>query len=282
MMVLWHLYVNEIIKAFSKWRTYIGFGAIGAGVILAMWGFSIGGAEIQRDLLRNLGDEFITTGNLVNGMWASYLLMNTLFIHIPFLITLMAGDVVAGEGTAGTFRIYLTRPVSRTRVLTSKLLAAATYSAALVTWLGILSLGLGNWWLGVGDVFLVDTEGILILPWDLALARFALAYLFAFYTMLTVTALTFLFSVMVTNAIGPIVGTMAIIIVSGLLTIIQLDAFAWFQKHLFTTHFVLWQYAFHDPIPWDQVGISLLNLGIYSAGFVLVAFVLFQRKDVLT
>ncbi len=279
---MWHLYVNEIIKAFSKWRTYIGFGAIGAGVILAMWGFSIGGAEIQRDLLRNLGDEFITTGNLVNGMWASYLLMNTLFIHIPFLITLVAGDVVAGEGTAGTFRIYLTRPVSRTQVLTSKLLAAATYSAALIAWLGILSLGLGNWWLGLGDVFIVDEQGILILPWDLALARFGLAYLFAFYIMLTVTALTFMFSVMVTNAIGPIVGTMAIIIVSGLFTIIQIDAFAWFQKHLFTTHFVLWQYAFRDPIPWDQVLDSVINLGAYSAVFVAVAFVLFRRKDVLT
>ncbi|MBA7620357.1 MAG: ABC transporter permease subunit [Calditrichaeota bacterium] len=282
MMVMWRLFVNEIIKAFSKWRTYIGFGAIGAGVILAMWGFSIGGSSIQRDLLRRLGDEFITTGNLVNGMWASYLLMNTLFIHIPFLITLVAGDVVAGEGTAGTFRIYLTRPVSRTRVLTSKLLASATYTGSIVLLLAILSLGLGNWWLGTGDVFLVDTEGILILPWDLALARFALAYLFAFYTMLTVTALTFLFSVMVTNAIGPIVGTMAIITVSGLLTIIQLDAFAWFQKHLLTTHFVLWQYAFQDPIPWDQVLDSLIHLGAYSAAFVVVAFVLFRRKDVLT
>ncbi len=281
-MVMWRLFVNEIIKAFSKWRTYIGFGAIGAGVILAMLGFSIGGAEIQRDMLRRLGDEFITTGNLVNGMWVSYLLMNTLFIHIPFLITLVAGDVVAGEGTAGTFRIYLTRPVSRSRVLTSKLLAAAAYSAALVTWLGVLSLGLGNLWLGVGDVFLFNEQGILILPWDMALARFGLAYLFAFFTMFTVTALTFLFSVMVTNAIGPIVGTMAIIIVSGMLTIIQLDAFAWFQKHLFTTHFVLWQYAFRDPIPWDKVTDSLINLGVYSAVFVALAFVLFRRKDVLT
>lgn len=282
MMVLWHLYVNEIIKAFSKWRTYIGFGAIGAGVVLAMWGFRIGGAEIQRDLLRNLGDEFITTGNLVNGMWASYLLMNTLFIHIPFLITLVAGDVVAGESTAGTFRIYLTRPVSRTQVLTSKLLAAATYTAGIVVLLAILSLGLGNWWLGTGDVFIVDEQGILILPWDLALARFGLAYLFAFYTMLMVAALTFLLSVMVTNAIGPIVGAMSIIIISGMLTLINIDAFAWFQKHLFTTHFVLWQYAFHDPIPWGKVADSLLNLGIYSAVFVLVAFVLFRRKDVLT
>lgn len=281
-MVMWRLYLNELIKVFSKWRTSIGYGAIGAGVVLVMWGISVGGSSIQRDLLRRLGDEFITTGNLVNGMWASHILMNTLFIHVPFLITLVAGDVVAGEGTAGTFRIYLTRPVSRVWVLTAKLLTAATYSATLVAWLGVLSLGLGNWWLGVGDVFLIDEQGILILSWDLALARFGLAYLFAFWAMFTVTALTFLFSVMVTNAIGPIVGTMAVLIVSSVITFIEIDAFAWFQRHLFTAHFMVWQYAFHDPIPWGQVGGSLLNLGLYAAVFIALAFVLFQRKDVLT
>ena len=58
--------------------------------------------------------------------------------------------------------------------------------------------------------------------------------------------------------------------------------FAWFQQHLFTTHFVLWQYAFRDPIPWDQVMDSVIHLGAYSAIFVVLAFVLFKRKDVLT
>lgn len=279
---MWNLYLNELIKVFSKWRTYIGFGAIGVVVPLVMWGFSIGGSAIQRDMLQRLGNEFITTGNLANGMWASHVLMNALFIHVPFLITLVAGDVVAGEGTAGTFRIYLTRPVSRNRVLTAKLLAAATYSTALVAWLGALSLGLGNWWLGVGDVFLFDEAGILILPWDMALARFGLGYLFAFYIMFTVTALTFLFSVMVTNAIGPIVGTMAVLIVSLVITVIDIDAFQWFQKHLFTDHFDLWTCAFQDPIPWDQAVDSVVNLGIYSVVFVALAFVLFKRKDVLT
>jgi ABC-2 type transport system permease protein len=279
---MWSLFLNELIKVFSKWRTYIGFGAIGIVVPLVMWGFSVGGSEIQRDLLSRLGNEFITTGNLANGMWASHMLMNALFIHVPFLITLVAGDVVAGEGTAGTFRVYLTRPVSRARVLAAKLLAAATYSISLVAFLGILSLGLGNWWLGIGDVFLISEEGILILPWDIALPRFALAYLFAFHIMFTVTALTFLFSVMVTNAIGPIVGTMAVLIVSLVLTVIDIDAFQWFQQHLFTSHFDLWTLAFQDPIPWDKVRGSALNLGIYSAVFIALAYSLFRRKDILT
>jgi ABC-2 type transport system permease protein len=148
--------------------------------------------------------------------------------------------------------------------------------------MGLLSLGVGTAWLGVGDVFLLDDEGLLILPWDLALGRFSLAYLFAAYTMLTVTALAFLFSVMVTNAIGPIVGTMAVLIVSTVLSAIDIDALAWLHDHLFTSHFDLWQLAFHDPIPWDLVRGSLLNLGVYSLVFGALAFVIFRRKDILT
>ncbi len=279
---MWRSYVNELIKVFSRWRTYIGFGAIAVVVPLVMWGFSLGGSVLQREMLQELGDEFIITGNLANGMWASYLLMNALFIHVPFLIILVAGDVVAGEGTAGTFRIYLTRPVSRSRILTAKLLAAATYSTGLVVFMGLLSLSVGNAWLGVGDVFILDDEGLLILPWDLALGRFGLAYLFAGCTMLTVTALAFLFSVMVTNPIGPIVGTMAVILVCMVLSAINIDSLAWLTDHLFTSHFDLWQLAFYDLIPWDQVRGSLVNLGVYSLVFVVLAFVIFRRKDILT
>jgi ABC-2 type transport system permease protein len=279
---MWALYINEIIKSFSKWRTYIGFGAIAVVVPLVMLGFSIGSSEIQRELLQNIGEEFITSGNLANGMWASHLLMYALFFHVPFLIILITGDVVAGEGTAGTFRIYLTRPVSRSAVLFAKLLAALTCSTALVAWLGILSLGIGNLWLGVGDVLLVQDEGILILPWDIALARFGLAYLFAFLTMFSVTALTFLFSAMVTNAIGPIAGAIAVLIVCLALTALNIDAFQWFQQHLFTSHFDLWTIAFFDPIPWGKALESLIHLGGYTIVFAAFGFVLFRRKDILT
>lgn len=221
-------------------------------------------------------------GNLANGMWASYMLMFALFVHIPFLITLGAGDSVAGEGASGTFRIYLTRPVSRNQILTSKLMAAGTYSTGLVVWMGLLSLIIGNLWLGIGDVFILDNEGILILPWDVALGRFGLAYLFASYMMFTVTTLTFMLSVLVTNAIGPIVGTMAVLIIATVLAVLELDSLAWLQTNLFTYHFRLWQLAFFDPIPWGEVWESLINLGIYATIFTVLAFIFFNRKDILT
>ena len=44
--MLGRLYLNELLKAFSRWRTYIGFAAIGLVVPLVIWGISIGSAEI--------------------------------------------------------------------------------------------------------------------------------------------------------------------------------------------------------------------------------------------
>ena len=280
--MLWRLYINECIKTFSKLRTYIGYGALAIVVPLAMWGFSVGGSQIQRSMVNQMGDDFLITGNLANGMWASHVLMFALFIHIPFLITLGAGDAVAGEGTAGTFRIYLTRPVSRNQVLTAKLLAAATYSVSLVAWLGLLSLGIGNLWLGLGDILLFDDAGILILPWDIALARFALAYLLAMLMMFSVVTLTFLFSVLVTNAVGPIVGTLAVLIVASVLSVLELDALAWLQTRLLTYHFKVWQYAFFDPIPWGDVGTSVAYLAGYAAVFIGLSYIFFNRKDIMT
>ena len=280
--MLWRLYINECIKTFSKLRTYIGYGALAVVVPLAMWGFSVGGSQIQRSLVNQMGDDFLITGNLANGMWASHVLMFALFIHIPFLITLGAGDAVAGEGTAGTFRIYLTRPVSRNQVLTAKLLAAATYSVSLVAWLGLLSLGIGNLWLGLGDILLFDDAGILILPWDIALARFALAYLLAMLMMFSVVTLTFLFSVLVTNAVGPIVGTLAVLILASVLSVLELDALAWLQTRLLTYHFKVWQYAFFDPIPWGDVGTSVAYLAGYAAVFIGLSYIFFNRKDIMT
>ncbi|MCK7520020.1 MAG: ABC transporter permease [Ignavibacteriales bacterium] len=46
--------------------------------------------------------------------------LNALVVHIPFLITLVAGDLLAGEATAGTYRILVTRPVSRFKIVFSK------------------------------------------------------------------------------------------------------------------------------------------------------------------
>ena len=271
----------EIIKIFGKKRSLLGFLALAVLMPLIIWGFSKGATGIERDIMRQLEGSFIIVGSIFNGFLVTYITMNFLWVHIPFLIMLVAGDVVAGEGAAGTFRIILTRRVSRVKILIAKLIATYLYTIILIIFFVIVSLGLGSLWLGIGDLIVFD-EGILILAQEMAWARFALAFVFATFVMLVVATLCFMFSSMVNNGIGPIVGAMAIIIIGLAIANIPIDIFEKISPYIFTSYFDIWQKAFFDPIPWRDIGNDAIVLTIYTLVFIIISTVQFIRKDIST
>ena len=101
----------ELYKIFKKWRTYIGFLAIAVLIPVIQIAMLIEGEKSLNFMTRNLQQSFIFVGNLLNGYLITYLILGSLYIHIPFLIALVAGDLLAGEATSGTYRILITRPV---------------------------------------------------------------------------------------------------------------------------------------------------------------------------
>ena len=121
----------ELFKIFKKWRTYIGFIAIGILVPLLHLAMYMEGQKSLNFITRGLRESFVLVGNLLNGYWISYLILNALTIHIPFLVALVAGDLLAGEATAGTYRVLITRPISRMQVVTSKFIAGFIYTSSL-------------------------------------------------------------------------------------------------------------------------------------------------------
>jgi ABC-2 type transport system permease protein len=273
--------LNEFVKTYFKWRTYIGFIAILVVIPLVMLGMKLDGASIIRNLTRGLEKDFFLLGNLFNGYFVGYFIMNGLYVHIPFLVSLVAGDQLAGEATAGTFRILLIRPVSRTHILFAKYVTTLIYTASLVAFLAVLSIGLGVLLFGTGDL-LVPGRTLVILPKGDVLARFSLAYGLSIWSMWCVASLAFLFSSFVENAIGPIISTMAVIIVSLIISNMPFDIFAAIKPYLFTTYFNVWTKALAQPIPWSEVGDAVLRLGAYSVGFCLVTWYIFARKDIVS
>lgn len=271
----------EIIKIFGKKRSLLGFLALAVLMPLIIWGFSKGATGIEQDIMRQLEGSFIIVGSAFNGFLVTYITMNFLWVHIPFLIMLVAGDVVAGEGASGTFRIILTRRISRLKVLIAKLFATYLYTIIFITFFAIMSLGLGSLWLGIGDLVVID-EGILILPQEMAWGRFALAFLFATYVMIVVATLCFMLSSMVNNGIGPIIGAMSIIIIGLAIANIPIDIFEKINPYIFTSYFDIWQKAFFDPIPWGDIGKDIIVLTSYVAVFIIISVVHFIKKDIST
>jgi ABC-2 type transport system permease protein len=271
----------EMLKTFLKKRTYIGFLLVALVVPLVEVAMKLEGGKFLQYSLRSLQQDFFFVGNLFNGWFVAQSIMNSLWVHIPLLIVFVAGDQLAGEATAGTYRLILVRPVSRTRIFISKFVTTALYTIIFVFFLGILSIGLALLLLGSGDLIVV-TRGILILPESDVAWRFVLGYVLAAWAMLTIASIAFFFSTFVENAIGPIISTVSVNFVFLLITVIPLELFRTLRPYLFTNYLNVWMKVFEDPVPWQDIATSSAVLGAYAVAFVVTAWVIFKRKDILT
>lgn len=278
---MWVALQVELAKIFSKWRTYIGFIVLGVVIPIVIVSMRIEGMEYFSFATQSLQRVFEITGNLMNGYSASYLLFGMLYVHIPFLVTLVAGDILAGEATSGTYRLLLTRPVSRVTMVTSKYLATLVSTNALVVFLGMVSLGLGTLLLGTGEV-VVKKSKITILASNDALWRFFFAYGYGALAMSTVSSIAFFLSSIVENAIGPMMTTMGIVI--GLLILSTISA-GWMdavRPWFFTSHINAWRYFFDQQVEWSEIISSALVLFTYCLTCFVGAVVVIQRKDIVT
>ena len=272
----------ELYKIFKKWRTYIGFIAIAALVSIVEIAMYFEGQRSLDFMTQNLRQSFVFIGNLLNGFFISYLIFNMLAVHIPFLITLVSGDLLAGEATSGTYRILLTRPVSRIQVVTSKFIAGNIYTFSLIFWLAVMSLGIGAILFGFGELIVVKTDSIIILDRNDVLWRFILAYGFATLGMFVVSGLAFFFSSLVENAIGPIIATMAVIIVFLIISAINIDFFRAIRPYLFINYILSWRLLFDDPINLFEVIKAVMILLGHVVALYTVTAIIFVRKDILS
>src|SRR5712671_2718799 len=77
-------------------------------------------------------------------------------VFLPVSVAVVAGDSIAGEAANGTLRYLLVRPVGRTRLLVSKLIAITTFAVFAVT---VTSYLIGIFLLGPGAPAAVGQPG---------------------------------------------------------------------------------------------------------------------------
>ena len=270
----------ELFKTFAKWRTYIGFIAIGVLFPVIMYFLKTEGGGIVDSSMRSIKNEFLISGNLFNAWVVTEFIMNSLWIHVPFLIVLVAGDMLSGEATAGTFRFSLIRPITRTEFLISKFIVNLFYASSLLIFMWALCVGLGLYLFGSGDLVSLADGMITIIPESEAAMRIALAFGLAIISMWVVASLAFLFSSFIENAIGPIIGTMAIMVFSLIISNLPVDAVGPYKPYLFTTYQSVWLEAFKYEIDWVKISDSIIALGINIFAFFLISYFIFIRKDI--
>src|SRR5215208_5368936 len=160
---MWQLTKIELFKIFKKPRTYIAFAAIAAIIFLVQLSLYVDGEGYLEFLIHSLNNAFIIEGKMLNGYFVFFLILQTLLVHVPLLISLVAGDMIAGEANMGTLRLLITKPVSRKGLLLSKFLASSIYTVLLLSFMAFLSLFVSIIIFGKGDLMIMKSEMVVIL-----------------------------------------------------------------------------------------------------------------------
>ncbi len=291
---MWKIISIELYKIYKRPRTYIAFGAIAALIVVIQLGLKIDGESYAGFLMKDINDTLTVDGKILNGYLVCYILLQLLLVHVPLLVALIAADMISGEANLGTLRLLFTTPYSRTQWVMAKFIAASTYTILLLIWLAFLALFVSMWVFGTDDLFLMKSNYVVLIQGNDVLWRYVGAFIFASFSLLTVTSLGFLMSSMANNSIGPIVGTMSAIVFFTILSTLNIPLFSAIKPYLFTTHMNNWKEFFDLQVDANNEAIkgsilnvakiktSLIVLTIHIGLFVAASVLIVKKKDILS
>ncbi|MDF3026746.1 MAG: hypothetical protein K0S23_1053 [Fluviicola sp.] len=271
---------NEFIKIVSKPRSYLGLGALTILIGIIIFAMKADGESMVSFVTASFEQTLSFNGKLVNGNLIAFIILQMLVVHIPLLIALVTGDLISGEAAMGTIRMLASKPISRTQIVLSKFIAGAIYTLVITLWLGFLSLFVSHLVFGSGDLMVLNSDGLVILPEADILWRFGLAFCVAYLSLLTVATLSICLSAFAENSIGPIVSTMAIIIVFTIIGSLDVSVFDSIKPYLFTTHMASWRSFFEQPVPFDEIMNSIIILLTHIVLLVGITLIKFNKKDI--
>lgn len=280
--MFWKSTYNEFVKIAAKPRSYLGLAAITILVGVILFAMKLDGISYISFITASFEQTLSFEGNILNGNLVGFIIIQMLVIHIPLLVALVTGDLVSGEGAMGTIRLLLTKPISRTQILLSKFLAGCGYTFVIIIWFAFMSLVVGKWIFGTGDLMVLNSDGLAILQTNDITWRFLSALALAFLSLSTIATLSIMLSCFSENSIGPIVSTMAIIILFTLINTLDVKVFDVIRPYLFTTHMAAWRNFFSDPLPKSEIINSIMVLVTHIFVMLGIAIFKFNKKDILS
>jgi ABC-2 type transport system permease protein len=199
-------------------------------------------------------------------------------VFLPASVAVIAGDMIAGEATAGTLRYLLIRPVGRTRLLFAKLIAALTFIAIAVVIVAGTGYIVGDEAFGIHP--LASISGGVALSHEQVAFRIFITVIFVAWSMVGVAAIALFLSTVSDSGLGAALGTLAVLVGSTIL--VSLDASASIRPYLVTRYWLAFVDLFRQPILWRDVDRGFALQAVYVVVFLGAAWANFSSKDITT
>ncbi len=262
------VYRWELVKLRFQKRTYLGLGAAVAVPIIFVVATTLRGGE----------PEDVAFGRYIHSTGLAIPLVLLLFGAIwmyPLITALVAGDIFASEDHNGTLKTILTRSLERGQIFGGKLMAAVTYAIVAI----VLSAGTATvaGCLASGFNPLTSLSGTRVSA-STALGLVGGSVLVYLMPILAVACIGLLLSTITRNSAAAVVGTLMVSLLIQLIGI--LPGLEGLHPYLLSTQFNAWQGLLRDPIDWAPVVRGAWVSACYGIPALVVAFVMFVRRDV--
>lgn len=265
----------EIGRQLRRRRTMWAFGLLLALPVAIIAAFKIGGSPGGAGVPTGSRLVDLATGGSAN--FAVFITSTASSLLMVVLTALFAGDPVPSEASWSTLRYLLVAPVSRSRLLTSKLVVALGCTVLTILLLAGWSLLTGG--LSYGWAPLTNPAGG-VLTWSEFAPRMALAVGYLIVFMLQVVGIAFWLGVRTDAPLAAVGGTVMMTIVASILD--QIDRLGSWRNALPLHYDRAWLDAFSPDIDWTQMLHGSLWSLVYFVLFTALAYWSFERKDILS
>ncbi|PWA13152.1 hypothetical protein DCC39_01475 [Pueribacillus theae] len=216
-----------------------------------------------------------------NNPWSALLTFSGLVEMVMVFAIVIAADMVAGEYTAGTMKLLLIRPHSRTKILFSKYIAVSLFAVVMLALLVACGYATNALLYGVGgthttDLFL-NQQGQIVQ--QNVMMQVIKMYGLSIFPVIGYVTLAFAISTVLRNS-ALAVGISLFIMIAGN-SMIEATAKMEWLKYLPFANSDISLYIFHLPArPEMTLGFSISVLLVYIFTLILISWTVFKRRDV--
>ncbi len=262
----------ELVKQLYRLRTYIALGVMAFIPVLITLAVEFG--DRPNDAQEQSFFAVATASGLNVPLAA---LTATSSFLLVVVVAIFAGAAVSEEANWGSLRYLLVRPVSRSRLLFSKLVVTCVLALLATVVITVTGLIAGIIFFGWHPIL---TPSYQAFPQSEAMWKIAVATLYVAWCMTGVIALAFMISTMTDTTLGAVGGAVGVVVVSHIINAIRTVGDL---RHLLITHYWdAWEGMFGRRQDTEDLIQGFLLQLPYIIVFLGLSWWWFHRRDILS
>ena len=269
---------TEIYKLLRQSKTYYALASLFMIELIILFSAYFQGKNILDILLENLKKSFYFEGSLLNGNLLVYLILNTLWFHLPLILMIIVSGTLTTEYKDRTIQTTLLQPVTKWKFILSKYMVAMGFTVLVVLLLAVTSFLLSYGLFGKGDLIVYINTLNFFSAKD-AFIRLQYAFISGTLSMVFFSVASLTIAIIFKEATKTWIIAALFLIISNLL--LKVD----FGNNLFNQLFFAklndtWQIFFYFTIDWHIVYLNSILLIAYTLVFMGIGVWLFHKKDI--